>query len=58
MTDEIDAELSEIDKMKEENAHLKRVIGDQGNQIGDLRKMVEQSLPQEDEWYDPQGSQD
>ena len=55
MTDEIDAELSEIDKMKEENQHLKRVIGDQGNQIGDLRKMVETSLPQEDDWdFDPQ----
>ena len=55
MTDEIDAELSEIEKMKEENQHLKRVIGDQGNQIGDLRKMVTESLPKEDDWdYDPQ----
>ena len=55
MTDEIDAELSDIERMKEENQHLKRVIGDQGNQIGDLRKLVTESLPKEDDWdYDPQ----
>lgn len=54
MTDEIDAELSEIETLKNENNHLKRVVGDQGNQIGDLRKMVETSIPQEDDWIDPQ----
>lgn len=56
MTDEIDAELSEIEQLRQENNRLKHTVGDQGNQIGDLRKLVTDSLPkEEDDWdYDPQ----
>ncbi len=58
MTDEIDAELSEIEQLKKENKHLKHVVGDQGNQIGELRQVVAQQLetrPSDDDWdVDPQ----
>jgi SMC interacting uncharacterized protein involved in chromosome segregation len=57
MTDEIDAELSEIENLQKENKHLKQVVGDQGNQIGDLRKVVAEQIQsqQESDWdYDPQ----
>lgn len=55
MTDEIDAELSEIEQLRAQNAEFRQIVGRQGNEIGDLRRMVETTLPKEDDWdYDPQ----
>lgn len=70
MTEEgLDQELAEIEQLrsqvneyKQKESRLLKTIGDQGNQIGELRQVVGQQLdqiqgsnPSEDDWdYDPQ----
>jgi hypothetical protein len=67
MTDEgqtLDDELSEIEslrhekqRLEEEKAKYLKTIGDQGNQIGDMRHIIAQQMEQTqtDDWdYDPQ----
>jgi len=69
MTEEVQAiedgltsEVYDLDQIVNENQNLKKKLGDQGNEIGQLRKVADQVLqnqlasqqPQEDDWdFDP-----